>query len=145
MVWWQILTTVLLGLLAIVLIIISARMSMKGSPLETKRLRRGIDKYMAVWTVALMCVAAFVIVGDWWISPFMGIAVGALIAIMGLLRIINSTRYLLDSINPLKKNDSELLKGYKEIEATQGLMSLAISAGIFALTALLWNMQRLVR
>ena len=137
MAWWQLVIGGILGLVCIVLLFIGAHKSSIKSQLDQKKLRRGLDSYLIVWACSILCGVGFIILMDWWLSPFVGVAIGTLLAIAGLLWFINSSRYLRDSQNTRDQSQIDLLRDYWNVDLNHGLILLAAAAGVFALTMLL--------
>jgi len=140
--WWQLLVIALCGALTFVSGFISVRKSGEGSRLDRMNLRRGLDAYIWWWTGSLTGAGGFITLMDIWVSPLSGVVIGALLAIAGLLWFVNSSRYLRDSQATQDQSRIDLLKGYREVDQAHGLICLAASAGVFALTLLLWNICR---
>lgn len=137
MAWWQSVTVGILGLLCIVLLFIGWHKSGTESKLDQMKLRRGLDGYIIVWGCSILCGTGFIILMNWWLSPFVGVAIGTVLATAGVLWFINSSRYLRDSQNTRDQSQIDLLRSYRDVDVDHGLILLAASAGVFALTMLL--------
>ena len=137
MAWWQSVTGAILGLLCIILLFMGWRKSGTESKLDQTGLRRGLDVYIIVWGCSILFGAGFIIVMDWWLSPFIGVGVGTILAVIGLLWFINSSRYLRDSQKTRDQSQIDLLRSYRDVDVDHALILFAASAGVFALTMLL--------
>jgi len=116
---------------------------------KTETFRKGLDRYLACWTLAIGAMIVLVILGNLW-CIWVGVILGAILAMLGSLRFVSSSRYLRD----IWKLESEIIigedeesrarlryeivvkRGYVETERMWGMASLALAGGVFGLTML---------
>lgn len=141
--WWQ---WVIIGLLLIscgVSIAMGVRESTKGPGLEKmKKLKRGLDRYIIVWGCALLGGGASILLLNWWLSCWVGVGAGTLLAILGMLWFVNSSRYVRDTQKAEAQSQIDILNKYKDLDIAHATFCLSTSAAILALTMLEAMMQQ---
>lgn len=125
--------------------------SLSDQPTEVEQERKKLDKYSFRQASIAVAVTLFVILGNKWISPMVGIITGSVSATVGFLFFLNSSRYIRDTwtlekeliTTTDKKKRSQLTyklsikRGYGDVDRNKGMACLTLSGGIFGLTVLM--------
>ena len=140
--WWIAVALAILAISCCVFGTIGVLESTKGPKLEDmKRLRRGFDRYLGTWGFFLLSASGLIVLLDWFVTPWLGIGVGILLATAGILWLVNSSRYVRDTEATVDQRDIENLNKLKDVDIAHAIVTLSASAGVLGITALLWIMQ----